>query len=60
LPPLLLVGDQDTVAPLAVQRQIAAAIAGSRLAIVPRTAHLTMLEMPEAFNAYLLEFLAGL
>jgi 3-oxoadipate enol-lactonase len=59
-PTLLLVGDQDTVAPLAVQRQTTTAIAGSRLAIVPRTAHLTMLEMPEPFNAYLLEFLAGL
>jgi pimeloyl-ACP methyl ester carboxylesterase len=57
-PTLLLVGDQDTVTPLALQQQIAAAIPGSRLRIVPRTAHLTMLEMPEAFNAHLLEFLA--
>jgi 3-oxoadipate enol-lactonase len=58
-PTLLLVGDQDTLAPLAVQRQIASAIPGSRLRIVPRTAHMTMLENPETFNALLLEFLAA-
>jgi 3-oxoadipate enol-lactonase len=57
-PTLLLVGDQDTITPLAVQQQITAAIPGSRLVIVPRTAHFTMLEMPEAFNAHVLEFLA--
>lgn len=56
-PTLLLVGDQDTVTPLAVQQQITAVIPDSRLRIVPRTAHLTMLEVPEAFNAHLLEFL---
>jgi pimeloyl-ACP methyl ester carboxylesterase len=57
-PTLLLVGDQDTLAPLAVQQQIAATIAGSRLRIVPGTAHMTMLERPELFNAHLLEFLS--
>jgi 3-oxoadipate enol-lactonase len=57
-PTLLVVGDQDPVTPLALQRQIASAIANSRIRIVPNTAHLTMLETPEAFNAILLEFLA--
>jgi 3-oxoadipate enol-lactonase len=57
-PTLLVVGDQDPVTPLGNQRQIAAAIAGSKIRIVPNTAHLTMLETPEAFNAILLEFLA--
>ena len=57
-PTLLVVGDQDPVTPLALQRQIAAAIKNSRIRIVPNTAHLTMLESPEAFNAILLEFLA--
>jgi 3-oxoadipate enol-lactonase len=56
-PALLLVGDQDTVAPLALQQQIAAAIRGSRLRVVSCTAHMTMLEMPEVFNALLLDFL---
>jgi 3-oxoadipate enol-lactonase len=59
-PTLLVVGDQDAVAPLRVQRQVSAAIAGSAIRIVPNTAHMTMLETPEAFNAILLEFLARL
>jgi 3-oxoadipate enol-lactonase len=59
-PALLVVGDQDPVTPLSLQRQIAAAIAKSHIRIVPNTAHLTMLETPESFNAVLLEFLATL
>jgi 3-oxoadipate enol-lactonase len=58
-PTLLVVGDQDPVTPLSLQRQIAGAIANSRVRIIPNTAHLTMLETPEAFNVVLLEFLAG-
>jgi 3-oxoadipate enol-lactonase len=57
-PALLVVGDQDPVTPLSLQKQIAAAIKDSRIRIVPSTAHNTMLETPEAFNAILLEFLA--
>lgn len=57
-PTLLVVGDQDPVTSLGLQRQIAAAIKNSRIRIVPNTAHLTMLESPEAFNTILLEFLA--
>lgn len=59
-PTLLVVGDQDPVTPLAAHRQIAGSIAGSRIRIVPNTAHLTMLEMPEMFNTIVLEFLAGI
>jgi 3-oxoadipate enol-lactonase len=59
-PTLILVGDQDGVTPLANARAIAAAVPTARIRIVPATAHLTMLERPEAFNAALIEFLAGL
>jgi 3-oxoadipate enol-lactonase len=59
-PTLILDGDQDGVTPLANARAIAAAIAGARIRIIPATAHLTMLERPELFNAALTEFLAGL
>jgi 3-oxoadipate enol-lactonase len=60
VPTLILDGDQDGVTPLNNARAIAAAIPGARIRIVPATAHLTMLERPEAFNAALTEFLAGL
>ncbi len=59
-PTLVLDGDQDGVTPLANARAILAAVAGARLRIIPTTAHLTMLERPEAFNAALIEFLASL
>jgi pimeloyl-ACP methyl ester carboxylesterase len=55
---LLVVGDQDPVTPLSMQRQIAHAISQAKIRIVPSTAHLTMLECPEAFNQAVLEFLA--
>lgn len=58
-PMLILVGDQDGVTPLASARAIAAAVSGAKIRIVPATAHLTMLERPEAFNAALTEFLAS-
>lgn len=45
-PTMLLIGDQDPVTPLSWQQQIAAAIAGSRIRIIPNTAHMTMLESP--------------
>lgn len=57
-PTLLTVGDQDLVTPLSWQRQIAAGITGSRIRIIPNTAHMTMLESPAVFNTVLLEFLA--
>jgi 3-oxoadipate enol-lactonase len=57
-PVLLVVGDQDPVTPLSLQRQIAHAISQAKIRIVPNTAHLTMLECPEAFNQGVLEFLA--
>ena len=59
-PTLLTVGDQDPVTPLSWQRQIAAGIAGSRIRVVPGTAHMTMLEAPAVFNTVVLEFLATL
>jgi 3-oxoadipate enol-lactonase len=59
-PTLLLVGDQDAVTPLGWQRQIAAAIAGSRIRVIPNAAHMTMLESPAVFNTALLDFLAAL
>jgi 3-oxoadipate enol-lactonase len=59
-PTLIVDGDQDGVTPLASARAIAAAVAGARIRIVPATAHMTMLERPEAFNVALVEFLAAI
>lgn len=58
-PTLVIVGDQDTVTPLVLTLRIARAIKKSQIRIVPETAHMTMLEAPGAFNAAVLEFLAG-
>jgi pimeloyl-ACP methyl ester carboxylesterase len=59
-PMLILVGDQDGVTPIANCRAIATAVANARIRVIPSTAHLTMAERPEAFNAALLDFLAEL
>src|SRR5262245_7078299 len=59
-PTLLTVGDQDLVTPLSWQQQIAAGIAGSRIRVIPNTAHMTMLESPAVFNTVVLDFLATL
>lgn len=59
-PTLLLVGDQDTVTPLSAAREIASNLRDARVQIVPATAHLTMAERPDFFNASLANFLASL
>jgi 3-oxoadipate enol-lactonase len=58
-PTLLTVGDQDPVTPLSWQRQIAARIAGSRIRVIPDTAHMPMLESPAVFNTVVQDFLAA-
>lgn len=56
-PTLVLVGDQDTGTPPTMARQLAAAIPGARLAIIPGAAHLSNIEQADTFNRLLLEFL---
>lgn len=57
-PTLILVGAQDPVTPVSWQRGIAAGIQGSRVRVIPDTAHMLMLEAPDAFNAAVLEFVS--
>jgi 3-oxoadipate enol-lactonase len=59
-PVLVLVGDQDPGTPPAVAEEIARAIAGARLEIIPQAAHFANVEQPERFNALLQGFYAGL
>ena len=57
-PVQIIVGDQDVGTPVAMSRDIHAAIPGSELVILSSASHLSNLEQPEAFNAALLGFLS--
>ena len=56
-PSLILVGAEDAGTPPALARDIAAAIPGARLEIIPEAAHLANVEQAERFNQLVLEFL---
>ena len=57
-PTLVIVGFDDAGTPPAMAREIAGAIPGARLEIIPDAAHLSNIEQPEIFNRLLLDFLA--
>ncbi|CAH1678839.1 Alpha/beta fold hydrolase [Hyphomicrobiales bacterium] len=57
-PVLVLVGEQDEITPVAEAREMAGLVgARGRLAIIPRSGHLSTLEDPEAVTAELLRWL---
>jgi pimeloyl-ACP methyl ester carboxylesterase len=56
-PTLVLVGDGDELTPPALSEEIATAIPGARLVIVPECGHLSTLERPEAVNKALVELI---
>ena len=56
-PTLVLVGDDDEPTPPALAREIAAAISGARLVVVPQCGHLSTIERPEAVTSALVEWL---
>ncbi len=56
-PTLVVVGDEDTLTPLAMSRDLQRGIAGSELAVIRNAGHLSSLEQPAAFNAELARFL---
>lgn len=56
---LVIVGDKDPSTPVAASREIANAIHGARLEIVPDAAHLANIEQPVAFTNALLDHLLG-
>ena len=57
VPTLVVVGEDDTLTPVAAAEKIAAAIKGARLEIVPEAGHLVNIEQPEIFNRILRDFL---
>ncbi|HYH44737.1 MAG TPA: alpha/beta fold hydrolase [Thermoanaerobaculia bacterium] len=60
VPALILAGEEDTLIPPEESRQMAAAIPGSSLVMIPGAGHLANLEQPEAFNQALARFLDAL
>jgi 3-oxoadipate enol-lactonase len=59
-PTLIVFGEEDTITPVEVARQMHAAIAGSRLVMIPGAGHLPPIEQPDRFADTLRGFLAGL
>jgi pimeloyl-ACP methyl ester carboxylesterase len=57
VPTLLVYGDKDVRAPLAVAEDLHAGIAGSTLAVLPDAGHLCNVEAPDAFNRAVRTFL---
>ncbi len=56
-PTLVIVGADDGGTPPSMSQEIAAAIPGARLEIIPDASHLSNIEQAEAFNALLIGFL---
>ncbi len=56
-PTLILAGERDRGAPVAMSRFLHREIKGSRLHIMPGCGHLPMIEKPREFNSLLLDFL---
>lgn len=57
-PTLILCGDADQVTPPELSREMAAAIPGAELAILPRCGHLATMECPDEVNAAMRRWLA--
>lgn len=58
-PALILLGSQEQVAPLSTAMALKAGIPHGVVRIIPNAGHLPFLEQPAAFNAAVMEFLAG-
>jgi len=58
MPTLIIVGQEDMGTPVAASELMHAAIAGSKLVVLPSAAHLSNVEQAENFNRTLLGFLA--
>jgi pimeloyl-ACP methyl ester carboxylesterase len=56
-PTLIVVGDEDSLTPPAMSRDMQRGIPGSELVVVPKAGHLSNLEQPDAFNAAIARFL---
>jgi pimeloyl-ACP methyl ester carboxylesterase len=59
IPVLVLCGEHDSIAPLVLSEEIAAAVAGSRLEVVEGAGHVANADAPGRFNALLRDFLSA-
>ncbi|MFI6604558.1 alpha/beta fold hydrolase [Nonomuraea sp. NPDC050536] len=57
VPVLVVVGEEDELAPIADAEAMAKAVPDGRLEVIPKAGHLSAVEQPEAFNAAVLGFL---
>ena len=57
VPALVVVGEQDTLSPVAQAQEMVDALPQGRLAVVPEAGHLSAVEDPEAFGAVVTGFL---
>lgn len=60
MPALVLCGDEDDVAPIALHREVAALLPRATLAVVPHAGHFVLLERPELVAAHVGGWLAEL
>lgn len=60
VPALVVAGEQDTLSSVADAQAMVDALPDARLVVVPRSGHLTAVEVPEAFNAAAREFVTSL
>jgi 3-oxoadipate enol-lactonase len=60
VPTLIVVGEEDTLTPVADSQKMADAITAAELVVIPRAGHLANLEQTDAFNTALSGFLARL
>jgi pimeloyl-ACP methyl ester carboxylesterase len=60
VPTLIVVGDQDTATPIEKSERMHARIKDSQLVVIPGAGHTATVEEPEAVNAAIQQFLAGI
>jgi pimeloyl-ACP methyl ester carboxylesterase len=59
VPTLVIVGDSDPLTPPDRSEEIAAAIPGARLVVIPQCGHESTLEQPDAVNRAMIEWITG-
>ncbi len=58
-PALVIVGEEDALAPPTAAREMAEALPSATLVRIPAAGHLSAVEAPDAFNAAILDFLTA-